>query len=494
MRTCMSPRACAAAFLVLAGQSLAQTTPTVGAIQVIDPGPVGKVVNEPNVIAALINEEPVLLAIWQVGDAPVGSEVENPEKLMYSIGAVDPVTRIITWGLPADVPMPGTPEWAADPALAAIFAQSGGFVASGIRAIAPLDDTFAFSARTNAQTGGTILQNPQALDSVQVRSVRMGSFTALTNDTSVLLIGTSVDPAQNFGRLFVRQSSDNGVTWSNWSLVTDNNNQQVEGFASRAAWLRLNQLAAAVMDERATFVKVFDIQPSATTVPFVNTGLSASPNLVVPGGQTYFTVAKNYVAGAFQLGPFPDLAYFKSKPSTANAYVVYHDIVGSQGSDADFDIYFAKGDLDIATGAWTWSMPTPIINDSTDQRSDQFMPTITVDPTGRIHMAYYDTRHDLRSPGQAVKIALYYAYSDDPAQGFTEILVDDQAISTSALHNPKSIGDRIDITPIPGVDSVVITYLGTQHPRFVPPGGMNGLGGPVIAQTDEAIFSCRIDF
>src|SRR5690606_16510702 len=117
------------------------------------------------------------------------------------------------------------------------------------------------------------------------------------------------------------------------------------------------------------------------------------------------------------------------------------------------------------------------------------------------HVAWYDTRGDKVAPGQDVKIGLYYAYSTDNGQTFTEFQLDDQAIETDSLLNANSIGDRIDITFNPTNNDVVVAYIGTTHVRVYPGppdyeqqmlGGFipGGPGQPV--QENEAIYIYRV--
>jgi hypothetical protein len=75
-----------------------------------------------------------------------------------------------------------------------------------------------------------------------------------------------------------------------------------------------------------------------------------------------------------------------------NIYILYHDLASFGGGDQDLNIYLQKS----TTGGEFWlQTPTKVCGDSSDVKSDQYMPKLCVDSRGWLHAIWYDTRHSL---------------------------------------------------------------------------------------------------
>lgn len=162
--------------------------------------------------------------------------------------------------------------------------------------------------------------------------------------------------------------------------------------------------------------------------------------------------------------------------------------------EGDFDIFLLVGERD--GNSYIWEQPVRVNQDSAHHQSDQFMPVITVSSNGRIHIAWYDTRHDHQDDGEDVEISLYYAYSDDNGLSFDEVLLDSVAIETQKLLNKKFLGDSIAITMTPNEASAVVVYMGTLTLEHQDPEGIYSMGSwwdPELWQSNEAILEVRVD-
>lgn len=530
----MYHRFCITALGIVAAAAIAHSvlaqggTPVVGPRKVVTYGPrydLGQppVVNEPNIIATTVGEDVVFVCSWQVGDVPGVNETEAPVRLEYSIGAVyrniqnpnDPLNGRITWGPARAMPMPSSALDARDPALA-VFGKDVGqpdqFAGFGVFTNNSIDEeSFALEART--LVGSDLLINPFSLEPQQVAWIRGGAersnFGGGIGDFDLYVIGRSLEETQfiDFGQLILRRTTDGGDHWTPWQGLEIATDVPALGFPTDFASHGVGDLLVGYMDWKTdgsneVYLRAMNGVWNLQTVNFGGLSLNRTTNLTLGGAPDYFTAAKNYIAGDFEVGPFAGIAVGLGPQAQTTAYIVYHDITGSpQGGDADFDVYIQRGVWN-GVDDFNWDQQPVKINQSTAHvRSDQFMPTICVDGHGRIHVAWYDTRDDLKRPGQDVKIALYYAHLVDQGDGsfqITELVADQKAIDTAYLRNKKSIGDRIDIVPrLKGTDlrdGVVIVYTGSAHSVQTSGGGAQQQNGGFQFDTDEIIYSRRIDF
>jgi len=118
---------------------------------------------------------------------------------------------------------------------------------------------------------------------------------------------------------------------------------------------------------------------------------------------------------------FPQLA---ADPSDEDVlYLVYHDVVDtSDPNDADVDVFLTKLRRNALTGTWAAELDRVRVNDENPQGviADQFLPALTVDPYGRVHVIFYDDRHHRFQDDSTVqpKFDVYYAYSDTGGASF----------------------------------------------------------------------------
>jgi len=245
------------------------------------------------------------------------------------------------------------------------------------------------------------------------------------------------------------------------------------------------------MDLNASYLRAAGAELQDIGAPdFGDLGLDLDPMLSATGSDTFFTIAEPLLAGDFQIGPFTSLAM---NTEATRIYIVLHDLVSApSGGKAQFRVYLVRGEWNETNEEFDRTNRIAIDDDVTHEGADQFMPVVAisqVDEIERIHVAWYDTRNDLQDDGEEVLIGLYSAWSDDDGDSFTSIELDDEAISTQHLSNPKFLGDYIPITPSVVDDRLVIVYMGTSHPREQDPPH----SGPGLSQSNEAIYSWEIE-
>lgn len=132
----------------------------------------------------------------------------------------------------------------------------------------------------------------------------------------------------------------------------------------------------------------------------------------------------------------PPLAYLAVDPVTGTLYCLYSDtrefVETDDGPKSDVDLYFTRS----RDRGETWTPPRPIPFGA--GAGDQFFPWMEVDPVGRIHLVFYDTRHGqspTRRPGQRDNqengyVDVYYAWSADNGESWTEMRLTDSPFET----------------------------------------------------------------
>ncbi len=115
----------------------------------------------------------------------------------------------------------------------------------------------------------------------------------------------------------------------------------------------------------------------------------------------------------------PPLVSLDVDRTSGTLYAVWPDTTDfSQGAGtANVDVYFSKS---VDSGE-TWSVPV-VLNGEGPFVGDQFFPWIEVDPTGRLHVLFFDTRNT-NQVDQTINgmIDVYYAYSEDAGASWNEI-------------------------------------------------------------------------
>ncbi|MCP4901916.1 MAG: hypothetical protein GY906_33545 [bacterium] len=139
--------------------------------------------------------------------------------------------------------------------------------------------------------------------------------------------------------------------------------------------------------------------------------------------------------GSFRVWPF---TYITVDRSTGTLYSVWNDVTGTTGGQNNVDLLFS---VSTDQGS-TWTTPA-VINGDSDPPGDQFFPWLEVDASGRLHMMFFDTRHNAQTDNQTTAwIDAYYSYSEDGGASWTEHRLSEESFSTTS----GFIGDYCGLT------------------------------------------------
>jgi hypothetical protein len=477
-----------------AGQAAGQ--PTVDVRQVISTGPWNKPVNE-TAISQIPHNFPAnkFVAMWQVEEAPSGGSIERSYAIFTATGTYDPGTGNLAWSAPftGDLPIPGNPDdydGIRNPTVVATHDSPNWYFIAGAEAYTSTSDTFVVPSdnqHTEFDDGDT-LTFTQGI----TQYCRLGVHHNGAGLDEVQMLAQNIDPnAGEENQIFLRRRIGTGygdwtTTWEALEIGTT----PIVGFPSAPGVMPLGDESAihtvfAYADDQATFLRTA-YRASAAGGDFLAGGLDIDPVINVGSGQTYFERSNEAIVGDFGIRPFTQIAVVNPK----HIYMVYHDFDDESVGDGNFDVWIVRGQF--SGGSWSWSNRYRINTNDSNVQHDQFMPVIVAETTGqnRLHIAWYDTRHDAHDPDDDGDIALYYARLrdanddgdfSDSGDEHIELLVDEDAIRTSELTNPKFIGDRIDIAVTPDLAKTIIVYMGTYHQPGHP------------HPTDETIFSYEIE-
>ncbi len=149
--------------------------------------------------------------------------------------------------------------------------------------------------------------------------------------------------------------------------------------------------------------------------------------------------------GGFRVAP---LAYMAVNPTNGVLTMVYPDTTSTAGGEWDVDLYLTRS----TNGGTTWSTPVVVGGDSTPPR-DQFHPWIEADSTGRLHLAFFDTRNTAQADADTnAWIDLYYATSEDDGLGWGEMRITNppfqSALAGFSAFQSQFVGDYIGLAPI----------------------------------------------
>lgn len=132
--------------------------------------------------------------------------------------------------------------------------------------------------------------------------------------------------------------------------------------------------------------------------------------------------------GRFRVPPLPYLAV---DPVDGNVFCVYFDTARRNGDEADVDLFFTRS---VDRGeSWLPARPIPFGKDLSPGSlgGDQFFPWIEVDTAGGLHLVFYDTRNvDQRDDQENAHVDVYYAWSDDRGETWSEIRLTDTPFET----------------------------------------------------------------
>jgi len=161
-----------------------------------------------------------------------------------------------------------------------------------------------------------------------------------------------------------------------------------------------------------------------------------SPVRITTLVDTWGIYSSPQVPGEFRV---PQLASLAVDPVSGTLYCVYFDTTSVAGGDADVDLYLTRSD----DGGDSWTAPV-VISADPDPPGDQFFPWLEVDPSGRLHLLYYDSSLTVQ-PDSAASAWLdaAYAWSDDGGATWTSHRLTGASFDTNLtdLGTGQFIGD-----------------------------------------------------
>ncbi|MFT7678274.1 MAG: hypothetical protein ACI8QC_002260 [Planctomycetota bacterium] len=135
----------------------------------------------------------------------------------------------------------------------------------------------------------------------------------------------------------------------------------------------------------------------------------------------FWTDGSDRVPGDFRVPPLPSMAV---DPTTGDLHTIFCDTTDVTGLETNLDLYWTTS----TDQGLNWSTPVVIHGDSTPT-ADQFFPWLEIDADGRLHVVWFDTRHNAQLDADpAALIDVHYAYSEDSGQSWSE-----QRITTSSF-------------------------------------------------------------
>jgi len=145
-----------------------------------------------------------------------------------------------------------------------------------------------------------------------------------------------------------------------------------------------------------------------------NGGSSFEPAIRIATRMDFWdTQSGNRFPGVFRV---PALHYLAVDPNSGKLYCLFSDTTGWSGGNRNVDIYLTHS----TDQGSTWSTPH-VINSDADPAGDQFWSWLEVDPQGRLHTCWLDSRHTVQDDETFHGMFdAYYAISEDGGNTWTE--------------------------------------------------------------------------
>jgi hypothetical protein len=191
------------------------------------------------------------------------------------------------------------------------------------------------------------------------------------------------------------------------------------------------------------------------------------------------SAAHGVAPGVFIISAFPSFAIGplanENDLGSYTLYCVWHDVdpntnEPNEENEFDLDVYLTKS----TDHGRTWTTPAPLLDEGGTIRADQIFPALEVDPDGKLHLLYFDTRHTAQSDGDPVAfLDAYYAFSDDDGETWSEERLTqvpfrtDQTGRFSGAEANQFMGDYLGIA-VGGANRVYVTI--DHNPPAVTPG------------------------
>lgn len=149
------------------------------------------------------------------------------------------------------------------------------------------------------------------------------------------------------------------------------------------------------------------------------------------------------------------IVYLAVSPVDGALYCVYFDTTSIVGGNANVDLYLMRSD----DGGASWTLPM-VINGDADPPGDQFFPWIEIDTSGRLHLAYFDSRYTVQDDDvEDGRFDITYATSNDRGESWTEMRVTETSFGSAASEwtgMGQFMGDYIGLAPTGDGEAVVV--------------------------------------
>lgn len=285
------------------------------------------------------------------------------------------------------------------------------------------------------------------------------------------------------------ESMDGGLTWGPQHLFSPGQGSPVNAQFSMPAFLP----AGRTMD-----VVVIWAQDTDNTMPkevrdTQMEQLSYTEGRMTPSGTVFQPILSSFPMNAiksdpgrdgtgpsqFRVATYPVLAVDTSGGEhNGRRYVVWADQKGAVNTDVQLLMRHSDNGLD-------WSAPITV-NDV--EKGDQYVPWVSVDPKGGVHVAWLDRRND----PQNRLLDVYYAYSDDGGETFhPNVRVTERAFDGDLGHHQTGIpfiGDYIGLAT--SGSSAVVFWADTRHSDE--PGRMHQWPGASQPTHGSDVYSATI--
>lgn len=236
-------------------------------------------------------------------------------------------------------------------------------------------------------------------------------------------------------------STNGGQSWRAGGITVDGSNIEGAWGAQPAVHADGPLYVAYITAGHIRFV-VGEDQPDGT-VSFAYLLQSADPAVPVSIPLREDRVYDE-LPGAFSQRVAARIPYLAVDPSEpTRLYVAYHDV--DENDDTDVNIYLNR--LTKSGDVWSVTDQIKVNNDDTEFESDQFMPMLTVDDVGRLHVIFYDDRRfnvlsDQVDGAANADFDVYYAFSENQGQAWGNerlFLVENEAEDPPALLRRQGI-------------------------------------------------------
>ncbi len=221
--------------------------------------------------------------------------------------------------------------------------------------------------------------------------------------------------------------------------------------------------------------------------------------LVVTRNRTTFEIPDMLPGGDVRMD-FQSIPWLAADPNDPNQlYLVYHDTATADSNDLDVNVYCQK--LRFQLGGWC-AGDRVTVNDGDDQNYevDQFMPSVTVDDAGRVHILYYDDRRynvdsDQNEGTVYPRVDVYYTYSNNGGgffQSGAELTKDPNGADPNETCLDYDLLDGFNFPYKPGDYNGIAAYGGTVWTAFTGT-SLDELDGDPQSNP-SVIWACRIPF